>query len=64
METSDKPEAVEQPLQFSVTRIGTDVFRLLVQSEKKTLYTANLERKNVAAALAAEIERLKVIPWR
>ena len=54
---------VEKPLQVSVTRIGTDVFRLVVQSDKKTLYTANLERKNVAAALAAELDRLKVLPF-
>lgn len=63
MDAPAKPKAVERPLQFSVTRIGTDVFRLVVQSEKKTIYTANLERKNVAAALAAEIDRLEVIPF-
>lgn len=53
-----------QPLQFSVTRIGPDTFRLVVQSKTRILYTANIERKHIEKALMAEIEQLAVIDWR
>lgn len=54
----------DAPLQFSVTRIGTDVFRLVVQSKTRILYTANIERKLIEKALMGEVERLETINWR
>lgn len=52
----------EQPLQLSVTKIAADVYRVVVQSEKKTLYTANVEQKHIWKTIEAELPRLAVLP--
>lgn len=51
----------DEPLQLSLTKIAPDVYRIVLQSEKRTLYTANVEEKNVRAAIEAELKRLTVI---
>ena len=54
----------EDAYQFSVTRIGTDTFRIIVQNEKRIIITHIVERKNVMDRVLSEIEKLKVLDWR
>jgi hypothetical protein len=53
----------DQPLQLSVTRIAADVYRVVVQSDRKTLYTANVEVKHIRETIEAELPRLAVLPF-
>jgi hypothetical protein len=51
----------EDSVQFSVTRIGNDTFRIIAQSETRIIMTWVVERKNVLERLARELEALKVL---
>jgi len=53
----------QDSVQFSVTRIGDDVFRVIAQSDKRILATWIVERKHVMERLAYEIEHLKIMSW-
>jgi hypothetical protein len=46
--------AERDPVQLSVTRIGDNTFRIIVQSETKTVAVAIVEQKNIIAALERE----------
>jgi hypothetical protein len=54
----------EDSCQFSITRIGTDTFRIIEQDEKRIICTWVVERKNVKERIDEALERLKVLDWR
>lgn len=52
---------MEDSVQFSCTRIGTDTFRIIAQSEKKILATWIVERKNLERRLLYEVSKLRIL---
>lgn len=51
----------QDAVQFSVTRIGSDTFRIIAQNETRILSTWVIEKKNLLKRLEVEIEHLKVL---
>ena len=51
----------EDTVQFFVTRIGKDTFRIVAQDEKRIVATWIVERKNVMERIAREIDGLRVL---
>jgi hypothetical protein len=56
-------ETMEDSVQFSVTRIGFDKYRVIVQDEKRILRTYNFIRKAASPLehLEGELVKLRII---